>query len=596
MSALSGVEGRISDRGAWRLTAHFFNAMFDFGILTPAGADSFTHMLLGTVGGFIAIGFAFTRIYAAKYAALSGAASPEPYRQAVLGDDLFIIGLSMLLVALLTLLVSHSLFPDERDFRILGPLPVRRAVVFGAKLVALFLFTGMFTALIHVSLVPLMLLTSVNRFSEQAVLSRLTAWALASVAASVFAVLGVTASVGLFTLALSHGRLRALTALTRSFMLGVLVLSVPFVFHFPALGASLASGSWWLLLVPPAWFVGLERMLLGSIDPWFLHLTGIALAAFGAAAIIVAVVYMLLFKHFERLLLRPAVISPWSRRDRAITSMHATSVDSARDGLSGVEWPAMSGVEWPPAFRAVYRFITATLGRSQLHQGVLFGLSACGVGLAMNRLMGADLAGRLGSGDPPSAALASAAMWTPFALMFVCGLGVRAALALPMEHRANWIFRLTEDKSTRCEQMRAVDQVVTTYVVGVPVAAAIPLLWVALGPTAVTAAAVVALVGLVFVHAVLLDWRRIPFTCSYLPGKRLVAHSLVFGFVAYLVFTLTGGWLVRTATAGTRQALMIATALSLVAWLLRRRRLVTWSETPLMFEDEFPDEPLQLGL
>ena len=183
MSALSGVEGRISDRGAWRLTAHFFNAMFDFGILTPAGADSFTHMLLGTVGGFIAIGFAFTRIYAAKYAALSGAASPEPYRQAVLGDDLFIIGLSMLLVALLTLLVSHSLFPDERDFRILGPLPVRRAVVFGAKLVALFLFTGMFTALIHVSLVPLMLLTSVNRFSEQAVLSRLTAWALASVAA-----------------------------------------------------------------------------------------------------------------------------------------------------------------------------------------------------------------------------------------------------------------------------------------------------------------------------------------------------------------------------------------------------------------------------
>jgi len=180
--------------------------------------------------------------------------------------------------------------------------------------------------------------------------------------------------------------------------------------------------------------------------------------------------------------------------------------------------------------------------------------------------------------------------------MFACGLGVRAALALPMEHRANWIFRLTEKEATRREQLRAVDRTVTTYVVGVPVAAAIPLLWVALGRTGLIAAAVVALVGLVFVHAVLLDWRRIPFTCSYLPGKRFVTHSLVFGFVAYLVFTIAGSGLVRAAIGGTRPALMIAAALSVAAGLLRRRRLAVWSETPLMFEDEFPDELLQLRL
>ena len=40
---------------------------------------------------------------------------------------MLIIGLPMLLVAFVTLLVSHSLFPDERDFRILGPLPVTQA-------------------------------------------------------------------------------------------------------------------------------------------------------------------------------------------------------------------------------------------------------------------------------------------------------------------------------------------------------------------------------------------------------------------------------------------------------------------------------------
>ncbi|HMJ12680.1 MAG TPA: hypothetical protein VK524_14760 [Polyangiaceae bacterium] len=573
-----------SHRGEWRLTGHFFNTMFDFGILTPAGADSFTHMLLGAVGVVIAIGLALTRIYAGKYAALSGAPSPEPYRQALLGDDLFLIGLPMLLVALLTLLISHSVFPDERDFRILGPLPVRRAVIFGAKLVALLLFTGIFIALLHVSLLPLMLLTSINRFSEHAVFSRLAAWALASVAASVFAVLAVTASVGLLMLALSRHRLHALTALTRSLMLGVLVLCVPFVFHLPGLGASLASGSWLLVLVPPSWFVGLERTLLGSADPWFVQLTGVALAAFGGAAAIVAAVYVQLFRHFERLLLRPLAIAPsWSRRDRPIAAMPA-----APDGL------AQAGQL--PAFRAVYRFMTATLGRSQLHQGVLLGLSACGVGLVMNRLVGAGIIGRVGSGEPPSPSLVSVAMWTPFALMFVCGVGVRAALALPMEHRANWIFRLTEDIKTRCEQMRAVNRVVALYVIGVPVAAAAPLLWTTMGSTAVIAATIVTLVGFVFVHVVLLDWRRIPFTCSYLPGKRLVAHTLVFGFAAFVVFTTAGVVLIRVATVNGTQALLIAATLSLAAWLLRRRRLSAWRETPLMFEDELPDQPLQLGL
>ena len=119
----TGRSGIVSPSSAeWRLTAHFFDAMFDFGILTPQGADSFTHFLLGGIGSLIAVGLWQIRAYGIKYAVLSGT-TPERYRTAVIGDDLFFIGLPMLLVALVTLLVSQSLFPDERDFRILGPLP-----------------------------------------------------------------------------------------------------------------------------------------------------------------------------------------------------------------------------------------------------------------------------------------------------------------------------------------------------------------------------------------------------------------------------------------------------------------------------------------
>ena len=125
---------RFAERAEWRLTQHFFRAMFDFGFLSDLASDSFKRVLIGSVGGFVAFGLLLTRMYMSKYAVLWNTSTPERYRNALLGDDLMMIGLPMLLVAFVTLLVSHSLFPDERDFRILGPLPVSRLVVFHAKL------------------------------------------------------------------------------------------------------------------------------------------------------------------------------------------------------------------------------------------------------------------------------------------------------------------------------------------------------------------------------------------------------------------------------------------------------------------------------
>jgi hypothetical protein len=548
------------------LAEHFFRGMFDFGFLSDVGADSFKRVLVASVGGCIALGLLLTRVFMVKYASLMGVTSPEPYRLALLGDDLFLIGLPMLLVAFVTLLVSHSLFPDERDFRILGPLPVHKSVVFSAKLSALFLFASLFTAAAHVALVPLMLLTSMNRWSEHTVLARVTAWAIASVSASAFAVLAITATIGLLVLGLSRGRLQTLTALMRSGVIAVLVLCVPLISQLPTLGGALSRGSTWLAFVPPAWFLGLERVLLGSTDPGLVTLAGIAAGAVGTAVVIVAATYTLLFRQFERLMLRAAPTSaPWFRGERGGHLQVAQRNRAAH-----------------PAFRAVSGFVLLTIGRSQLHQGVLVGLSACGVGLAMNSLIGGNLA--------------RAALWTPFVFMFACGVGVRAALALPMEYRANWIFQLTEERATRREQFRAVDRLVALFVAGVPAVTAAPFLWLALGPRAAIAVAVVALIGLVFVHVVLFDWHRIPFTCSYLPGKRFIGHSSMFGLAACVSFTVFGWALVSGATSGTRRALIIVVVLASAAYLLRRRRLTVWGETPLMFEDEFPDQMQLLNL
>jgi hypothetical protein len=577
----------IGRRPECRLTAHFFAAMFDFGILTPAGSDSFIHMLLGAIGALIAIGLGATRVYAAKYAALSGGATPDPYRVAVLGDDLFLTGLPMLLGALLTVLVSQSTFPDERDFRILGPLPVRRFVIVGAKFAALFAFAGMFVTVIHIGLTPMMLLTSLSRFREHAVLWRVGAWMVSSLAASLFSVLAITAATGIFMLVLSRSRLHSLTALTRSVMLATLVLCVPFVFHLPGLGDSMSDRDQWLMFLPPAWFVGLQRLFLGATDPWFVRLAAIAIGALVVASSIVAAVYIILFRHFERLLLRPPSVSRgWFQR-----------TDSARSNATSHSTRQSTRVARSPAFRAVHRFTTATLARSQLHQAVVLGLSACGLALATNGLVGSELVSRLEADEPASAVLINAATWAPFALMFVCGISIRAAVALPMTHHANWIFRLTESDDGRREQMRAVNQVVTAYVVGLSIAVTAPLLWLVLGAAdAIMAAVIIGSMGLVFVHVVLLDWRRIPFTCSYLPGKRLLAHTLVLGFAAFVLFTLAGTLLVHIALVRPAFGPAVAALLLTIAWVLRRRRFAMWKETPLIFDDDLPDQPLQLGL
>jgi hypothetical protein len=185
--------------------------MFDFSVLSTAGADSFRHWLLTAAGAAIALGLLLTRMYSVKYAVLSTVSSPEPYRLAVLGDDLFIIGLPMLLVAFVTLLVGDALFPNARDFRVLGPLPIRKMVIFRAKLGALLLFAGLFIGALHAALVPLVLLTSVNPWLQGSILSRVMVWLIVGVTASVFAVLAVTAILGTLALLLSRGRFRTLT-------------------------------------------------------------------------------------------------------------------------------------------------------------------------------------------------------------------------------------------------------------------------------------------------------------------------------------------------------------------------------------------------
>ena len=565
----------MKDQPAYRLTRHFFSGLFDLPFLSEGGIEGLLRTVFGTLAGMVSFALIVVfRLFMAKYGGLAMASSPEPYRTALLGDEAFLIGVVMLVAAIATTLVSASLFPDETDFRVLMTLPVTRALVFGAKLAALALFVALFVATVHLALAPMVLIMSSGRWAEHGVLAHAVAFWISSLMASIWACLAVVAANGLLMLATPRARLRARAAALRSLILCGLALAVPLVFRLSDAGAGMSAQAGPIAFAPPVWFVGVVRVLLGEIDIYFLLLALTGGSAFVAAAAVAALAYLVLYRRFDQVLVRP--VDPPGRTRRRLSL------------------PLVSSQH---AFEAVRAFTSITLARSPLHQGLWLGLAATGGALVMNSLLSAGVVGWIGSGAPPTRRLVSDTMWAPLALVFFTTLAARASLVIPVDKGANWIFRITESAALRVPQMQAVEWTLWRLGVAGPLLLLLPLLWKVHGPSSLVVAAVMGLCGLILVELLLGDWRRIPFSCSYMPGKNVMALTALTGFVAFTLFTVVGRGLVWLSLADGPRTVMTLGILGAIAFGLHRQRRSMWTETPLMFEDELPSvaHPVRLS-
>jgi hypothetical protein len=558
------------DRPEIVLTRHFFTSLFDFGFLSDEGAESLKRALLGSLAVVLAAGLLLTRVFMKKYAALS-AGPVDAYAREVLADHAFLMAVPMWVVAGAVALVGHSLFPDRTDFRILMAEPLSRLTIFASKLASLLLFVGLFIVATHLALLPLAALTLLGAMKTGTMLPAATAWAFSSVSASIFAALAVVAVHGLLILFAPRARRLAFSGAVRSVLVGVLVLSVPLVARLPATGTAFASDAWWLPWVPPAWFVGLERWLIGG--------TGhAALAAEAAIATLLALIvsvasYGLLYRRFDRTLLQPAASRAgggWSRLDR---------------------WVGRA-----PVRHAVRRFVSITIRRSVLHQGLVVGLLAAAGGFVLNGLLSVtgwneplDIRGR--------SPLLLAVLWAPMAMMFLAIPAVRLALSVPLDLRSNWVFRMTEDAAGRAEVAAANVRVVLALGVALPLALIGPVQWWVMGPPAAAVIAVEAAIGWLVVEWAMAEWRRIPFTCSYIPGKGFVPHMFVKGFASYVIFTTAMTLILRVSFARSRVALAVALISGAAAAALSLHRRRHAALTALLFDDELPTDvqPLRLN-
>jgi CubicO group peptidase (beta-lactamase class C family) len=339
---------------------------------------------------------------------------------------------------------------------------------------------------------------------------------------------------------------------------------------------------------PTFWFLGLFQQLSGS--PAFPMMAGRARIALGIVLVLTTTVYALSYFRTLRRIAEEATIVPSTRAAR------------------GARWlPSFVGFGGGGLSAAVVPFSVRTLLRSPQHRVILafyLGMGFAAAIFFMNLSAPAPIvdqnAGPLAtsSADRPwheesGWLLASSILMLAFSVV-----GTRLAFALPLDLRANWIFRIMPTREGR-EYLAARRRAMLA--VGVlPVWAAFAVLLLSAWPwlPAIGHLIVLGLLGAILTEMGLRGVQKIPFTCSYLPGKSAF-------HVTFWVFFLIGVPIALKASSLEQEALqdpvgfgvmLAGFTIILIALRWWNWRAANSGETEPMFEEEMPGQLVSLNV
>jgi hypothetical protein len=262
--------------------------------------------------------------------------------------------------------------------------------------------------------------------------------------------------------------------------------------------------------------------------------------------------------------------------------------------------PGAGGFRWSPRFgtaqrTAIVQFSMRALARSRQHRVIL--AFYLGMGFAFLILFS-----RAKPSDGQSYPAPPSANFLPIIsdIMILCFwvIGTRVIFTMPLDLRANWIFRVTPVRGGR-ETLSAAR--LSLYLLAwVPVWAGSAIWFFSTWPWRMAAAhlAAFALIAAFVVEACMYRFQKIPFTCSWLPGKSNIFFA--FGGFSFLLLLLLvkGAALELNALSDPAQyTLMMGILLCAAAvarWFTARRSSA--DEPVVQFEEEDPPFLQGLGL
>jgi len=488
------------------LFRQFLFRVVDLELLAPEGD------LAKLLGHFASL-LVFFSVIMALVALFTGNPPPGPAGTAQSWTmEHFLISTTMLVVGLFAVLSWDSSFPDRRDMLVLAPLPIRVqtlllakvaavAAALGATVLALNIFSGISWPLFWIP----------PNGDAIGFLRALVAYWATTFAAGVFIFGSVLALQGVAAQLLSRRMFLRASALLQITAFSLFICMYFLEPHWAYPKAMTAEENQALLAwLPSYWFLALFQMLNGSMPPALLRLAERAIIGVFAATVGATVAFLLCYFRNLRKIIEEPDIAP------------------ARKAFT---WPFKLG---NATSTAISNFSIRTLLRSRQHRAIV--CFYLGVGFAVvflflksgiERKTIHDL-GAVNSGQAGVPLLASS-------IIMICAavLGIRVAFSMPADVRANWIFRiipLPRPSDCLIGARRGL-----LILAGVPIWVGSAALLLSMWPLrmAMLHLGVLALLGVALTEASMLSFRKIPFTCSYLPGKANV-------YLAFWTYTMLG--------------------------------------------------------
>jgi CubicO group peptidase (beta-lactamase class C family) len=340
---------------------------------------------------------------------------------------------------------------------------------------------------------------------------------------------------------------------------------------------SLSTNQKLLFWLPSYWFFGLFQELNGPAPAVLDVLARRAWMGLGLAGCGAALAYLICYLRTVRKIVEQRDILPSS---------------------AGLRLWLQSGL---PRFRgelptAIVQFSIRTLLRSRQHRVILSFYVGLAFGLAIFFAKSPELQEQVAGLDPWHQVNAEMLV-ASIVMMGAAVLGARIVFSLPLDLRANWIFRVTPvpggpDCMVASRRALYVLAIVPTWS-----AMAAAFLWLWPWRAAAGHLAVLGLLGATLAELCLYNFHKIPFTCSYLPGKSY-AHMVFLSFLGLMVLIVKGADVERRALASPAGMSAMLVLFGILAVYARRRtsELAKSPEGTVQFEEAPVPAILALGL
>jgi len=398
----------------------------------------------------------------------------------------------MIITGFIAVLEWDVIFPDSRDFSNLLSFPVKIRNLFIAKLASLCFFVFLF-------------FLGINSLSTLVFLLYLPQWQSSNLILTSLLGYKIFSRISIF--------LRSLLIIV---FISIMVFFSAGTTGIPALSSFLLlkeNNSLFLYLFPPMWFTGLYETLLGNNDPMFS-----VLSIFAVLALVVPpfAFYLTGVLGYRRYIMKMQEAKKRTAHFVRLKKFFLNPFNSVflRNHIQ----------------IAVFYFFEKTLRRSMIHKMGIASYVATSVAIILIILISGAFS--IQSLSDVNKALLS----IPLVLSFFLLIGIRTIVNIPAANEANWIFKLTEGPDKK-DYFSGLKKGIFFFML-LPLFAVLFLFYFFLWkwPLAFYHCLFGMLLSVLLMEVLFINYRKIPFVCSYLPGKAKLHLSWIIYIICFLIY------------------------------------------------------------